>query len=58
MKKIVKNDGYIFLVEGSIGFETYYNLGKDIDDPRWSEEVKEIVENKPKKASKKKKSED
>lgn len=31
MERIVKKDGYVYLVEGYDGFETYYNLGKDQD---------------------------
>lgn len=31
MEKIIKKDGYIFLVEGEKGRETFYNLGKDPD---------------------------
>lgn len=58
MKKIISKDGYIYLVEGDIGFETYYNLGKDPDDPMWKEEVKEMNIEKPKKNKKQKKSED
>lgn len=54
MEKIVKMNGYVYLVENASqkGFETYYNLGKDPDDPRWYE----VNEAKPKKG--KKKSED
>ena len=29
--KIIKRNGYVYGVEGDIGFETYYNLGKDPD---------------------------
>ena len=34
-------NGYVYLVEGweKKGFEAYYNLGKDSDDPRWKEEA-------------------
>lgn len=52
MEKIVRKNGYVYLVEGEKGFETFYNLGKDIDDPKWGEEAKEIkkkYENKKKK---------
>ena len=37
MEKIIKKDGYVYLVQDwdRKGFETFYNLGKDIDDPRW-----------------------
>lgn len=55
MEKIIKKDGYIYLVEhwDRKGFETYYNLGKDPDDLRWFEK-----EEKPKqKKSKAKKDE-
>ena len=31
MEKIVKMNGYVYLVEGREGFETYHNLGKDQD---------------------------
>lgn len=61
MNKIIRKDGYVFLVEGEKGFETFHNLGKDFDDPRWHEkEEVEIIETpieeeiKPKKISKKK----
>lgn len=50
MGRIEKINGFVYLVEGDKGFETFYNLGKDIDDPRWKEES-------PKKGKKKKKSE-
>lgn len=42
MEKIIKKDGYVYLVENwdRKGFETFYNLGKDNDDPRWKEEEK------------------
>ena len=44
MEKIIKMNGYVYLVEGDRkGFETYYNMGKDPDDPRW-EEDEEIIE--------------
>lgn len=43
MNKIIKRDGFVFLVEGDRkGFETYYNLGKDETDPMWKDEVDEI----------------
>ena len=37
MEKIIKKDGYVYLVQDwdKKGFETYTNMGKDIDDPRW-----------------------
>lgn len=50
----IKKDGYVFLVQENDAygkFPTYYNLGKDINDPRWHEEVEEMN-------SKKKKNED
>ena len=31
MEKIIKKDGYIFLVEGENGRKIYHNLGKDPD---------------------------
>lgn len=49
MGNIIKKNGYVYLVEGVKGFETYYRLGKDPDELE-----KEIVEDKPKKANKKK----
>ena len=50
MERIEKMNGFVYLVEGEDGFETYHNLGKDPDDPMWKEES-------PKKGKKKKKSE-
>ena len=47
MERIEKKNGYVYLVEGRKGFETYYNLGKDPD--YWE---------KPKKKKKNKKPED
>lgn len=43
MEKIIKMNGYVYLVEGwdKKGFETYHYLGKDIDDPRWGEKDNE-----------------
>ena len=60
MEKIVRKNGYVYLVQDwdKKGFETYYNLGKDVDDPRWKEEVEEMLQEKPKKGKKKQKSED
>lgn len=55
MNKIVKKDGYVFLVKEDSNdgrFVTWYNMGKDSDDPRWKEE-----EDKPKKKIKQKKDE-
>jgi len=39
MDKIVKKDGYVYLVENFYkkGFETYHNLGKDPENERWKE---------------------
>lgn len=64
MEKIEKRDGFVYLVKGDKkGFETYYNMGKDPDDPRWYEDEEEleivekeddIIEIKPKKAKRKK----
>jgi len=67
MEKIIKMNGYVYLVEGDRkGFETYYNMGKDPDDPRWEEDEEiievidkgDIVEIKHKNAKRQKKSED
>lgn len=66
---IKKIDGYVYLVENAAqkGFETYYNMGKDIDDPRWFEDEEkleivekedDIIEIKPKKVKRKTKKED
>lgn len=66
MDKIIKKDGFVYLVQGDKkGFETFYNMGKDPDDPRWYEddgeldiiEKGDIIEIVPKKR-KQKKSED
>ena len=53
MEKIVKKDGYVYFVQDydRKGFETYVNMGKDPDDPRWNEEA-------PTKKTKKKKGND
>ena len=42
MDKIIRMNGYVYLVENwdRKGFETYYNLGKDENDPMWKDEVK------------------
>ena len=58
MEKIVKMNGYVYLVENfeKKGFETYYNLGKDQDDPRWKDEAEEM--NIAKKRNKEKKETD
>ena len=67
MEKIIKMNGYVYLVEGDRkGFETYYNMGKDPDDPRWEEDEEiielidkgDIIEIKHKNAKRQKKSED
>ena len=52
MEKIIKKDGYVYLVKGENNHLTFYKMGKDPDDPRWKEE--EEVE-KPKKRKKTKK---
>lgn len=47
MEKIIKMNGYVYAYDANDkkGFETFYNLGKDPDDPRWKEdEDLEIVE--------------
>lgn len=31
MQKIIRKNGFVYLVDGEKGFETYYNLGKDPD---------------------------
>ena len=62
MEKIVKMNGYVYLIQDyeRKGFETYHNLGKDIDDPRWNEETASLdaeatnVDAPTKKAKKKK----
>ena len=67
MEKIIKMNGYVYLVKGDRkGFETYYNMGKDPDDPRWEEDEEiielidkgDIIEIKHKNAKRQKKSED
>lgn len=45
MKYIEKKDGYVYLVEENSTdgrFKTHYRLGKDLDSPRWMDEVKEM----------------
>lgn len=48
MEKIVRKNGYVYLVQDwdKKGFETYYNLGKDVDDPMWKDDeiIKEVIE--------------
>lgn len=41
MKYIEKKNGYVYLVEehdAAGRFKTYYNMGKDPDDPMWKED--------------------
>lgn len=41
MHYIEKKNGYVYLVtehDEAGKFKTYYNMGKDYDDPRWNEE--------------------
>lgn len=50
MRTIEKKDGYVYFVKEDSNdgkFKTYYNIGKDPDDPRW----KETNEKKTKKES-------
>lgn len=60
MEKITKINGFVYLVKDfeRKGFETFYNLGKDIDDPMWKEEVEEMKFSKKKTNKKQKKEED
>ena len=44
MQRIVKQNGYVYLVDGEDRFPTYYNLGKDPDDDRWADEINELKE--------------
>lgn len=54
MGKIISMNGYIYEVDGARGFEVYQNLGKDINDPMWENEIKEMnLEKKTKKTQKK-----
>lgn len=49
MHYLERKNGYVYLVQEDSNdgrFKTYYNMGKDYDDPRWNEE-------KPKKTTKK-----
>ena len=50
MEKIIKKNGYVYLVQGwdRKGFETFYNLGKDPNDLRWLENEEKPKHNKPK----------
>ena len=52
MEKIIKANGYAYLVKGDKGFETYYNLGKDVDSPIWEEKEKKPTQRKSKKQKK------
>lgn len=54
MEYILKKDGYVYLVRGDKGFETFYNMGKDPEDDRWAEDLKP----KKKKRNRTKKEED
>lgn len=52
MNKIVKMNGYVYLVENNSSdgrFQTFYNLGKDIDSPIWKEEVEKMKNSKTQK---------
>ena len=45
MDKIVKENGYVYLVERyNTNFQIYHNLGKDPEDERWADEVNELNE--------------
>jgi hypothetical protein len=48
MEKIIKKDGYVYAYDANDkkGFETFYNMGKDPDDPRWNEG--EVLQSVPK----------
>lgn len=55
MGKIVKMNGYVYLVQEHDVYgrhTTFVNLGKDPDDPMWSEELNEIKTKKKKKETK------
>ena len=52
MNKIVRKNGFVYLVKGENNHLKYYNLGKDPDDPMWKEENEEI--SKPQKKKRKK----
>jgi len=52
MHYIEKKNGYVWLVTGRKGFETFYNMGKDPDSEMWAEDLK------PKKKKNTKKEED
>lgn len=45
MDKIIKENGYVYLVERyNTNFQIYHNLGKDPEDERWADEVNELNE--------------
>lgn len=46
MQKIIRKNGFVYLVEGVNGFETYHNLGKDME---YWEAKKKKTNKKPKK---------
>lgn len=50
MEKIIKQNGYVYLVQDLYrkGFETYINMGKDPDDPRWYEKEEKPKQKKDK----------
>lgn len=50
MERIIKKNGFVYLVQDwdRKGFETFYNLGKDPDDPRWKEEEEKPKQKKTK----------
>ena len=53
MKYIEKKNGYVYLVEEHDVYgrhKTVINLGKDPNDPRWTEELKSVSSNKKKKS--------
>lgn len=54
MERIIKRDGYVFLVKDweRKGFETYHNLGKDPNHPMWHEEIEEMKKTKKNKKEK------
>lgn len=54
MSYILRKEGYVYLVEGDKGFETFYYMGKDIDSPMWKDEVEEMKRHRTKKKKTKK----
>lgn len=43
MHYIERKNGYVYFVKEDSNdgrFKTYYNMGKDIDDPMWAEDIK------------------